>query len=361
MRATETLHQRGQSLWLDNITRSLLDAGTIARYIAQYSVTGLTSNPSIFDQAIESGDYNQAIVEKAAQGRHGEDLFFDLAVEDLQRAADLFAPVHQVTAGVDGWVSLEVSPLLAYDTKATVAAASALHRRAGRDNLFIKIPGTEPGLVAVEECIAAGIPVNVTLLFSAEHYRAAAQAYQRGLEQRVTKGLDPVVGSVASVFISRWDVAVAGKVPAELVDRLGLAVGLDTYRAYRQTLADDRWLALENAGARPQRLLWASTRTKDPAASDTLYVHGLAAPLTVNTMPDATLEDFYDHGQVGDVLPADGGDCDATLAAFAAAGVDTGALAATLQRDGATAFDASWKDLIGRIATQTATLTGTSS
>jgi transaldolase len=357
MKATETLHQRGQSLWLDNITRGMLDAGKIARYIDEYSVTGLTSNPSIFDQAIASGDYDQAIVDKAAHGLAGEDLFFELAVEDLRRAADLFAPVHERTAGVDGWVSLEVSPLLAYDTEATVTAAKALFARAGRDNLFIKIPGTEPGLVAVEECITAGIPVNVTLLFSADQYRAAAQAYQRGLERRVAQGLDPVVGSVASVFMSRWDVAVADKVPAELVDRLGLAVGLDTYRAYRRTLADDRWLALENAGARPQRLLWASTKTKDPAAADTLYVQGLAAPLTVNTMPDATLEAFYDHGSVTEVLAADGGDSDRTLAAFAAAGVDTAALAADLQRDGAAAFVASWNDLIGRISAQTASLT----
>jgi len=335
----------------------LLDSGQIKQFVDQYSVTGLTSNPSIFDKAIESGDYDEAIREKAGKGVAGEDLFFELAVEDLQRAADLFAPVHQRTDGVDGWVSLEVSPLLAHDTKETVEAAKSLHGRADRDNLFIKIPGTKEGLPAIEECIASGVPVNVTLLFSADQYRAAADAYLRGVERRVEEGLDPAVSSVASVFMSRWDVAVADQVPAALKDRLALAVGEDTYRAYRQLMNDDRWQRLENAGARMQRLLWASTKTKDPEASDTLYVHGLAAPFTINTMPDDTLKAFFDHGEVGDPMPADGGDCDAVLAEFAKAGVDTAALAQKLQSDGASSFVEAWHDLMGRIDDQCRSLT----
>jgi transaldolase len=356
MRATERLHEQGQSLWLDNITRSLLDDGTIERYVTDYSVTGLTSNPSIYDKAIGSGDYDDAIREKSAAGLSGEDLFFELAVEDLRRAADLFAPVHQRTDGVDGWVSLEVSPLLAYDTGKTVRAAKALHDKAARPNLFIKIPGTPEGLPAITEAIAAGIPVNVTLLFSADHYRAAAGAYLEGVERRVAAGLDPAVGSVASVFMSRWDVAVAAKVPDDLKDTLALAVGLDVYRAYRELMRSDRVQRLENDGARMQRLLWASTSTKDPAAPDTLYVHGLAAPFTVNTMPDETLKDFYDHGEVGDPLPEDGGDADALLARFAQAGIDTKELAATLQSDGASAFVDSWHELLNRISEKTAAL-----
>ena len=357
MKATETLHERGQSLWLDNITRALLDAGTIQHYIDAYSVTGLTSNPSIFDKAIGSGDYDAAIAAKAAQGLSGEDLFFNLAIEDLRRAADAFLGVHERTDGVDGWVSLEVSPLLAHDTERTVEAAKALHARAGRTNLFIKIPGTPEGLPAITESIAAGVPINVTLLFSAEQYLAAADAYLQGVEQRVAAGLDPAVPSVASVFMSRWDVAVAHAVPAELTDRLGLAVGQATYRAYRELLNSDRALRLENAGVRMQRLLWASTGTKNPEASDTLYVHGLAAPFTINTIPDKTLEAFYDHGEVGDPMPADGGDCDEVLAKFTAAGVDVQALAAKLQSDGATAFVDSWTDLMDRIAAQSRSLT----
>jgi len=356
MRATERLHDLGQSLWLDNITRSLLDNGTIERYIDDYSVTGLTSNPSIFDKAIGSGDYDDAIREKSAAGLAGEALFFDLAVEDLQRAADLFAPVHQRTDGVDGWVSLEVSPLLAYDAGKTVEAAKTLHAKAGRPNLFIKIPGTPQGLPAITQAIAAGVPVNVTLLFSADQYRAAAGAYLDGVERRIAAGEDPAIGSVASVFISRWDVAVASSVPADLADKLGLAVGLDVYRAYRELMRSDRVQRLENEGARMQRLLWASTKTKDPAASDTLYVHGLGAPFTVNTMPDETLEDFYDHGEVGDPMPEDGGDADALLARFATAGIDTKELAEKLQRDGASAFDDSWHELLNRISEKTAAL-----
>jgi transaldolase len=356
VKATETLHDRGQSLWLDNITRSMLDNGTIKRYIDSYSVTGLTSNPSIFDRAIGSGDYDEAIRAKAGDGLSNEELFFELAIEDLRRAADLFKSIHARTDKIDGWVSLEVSPLLAYDTAKTVEAAKSLHARAERSNLFIKIPGTPEGLPAITEAIAAGIPVNVTLLFSADHYRAAAEAYLQGVERRAAAGLDPAVGSVASVFMSRWDTAVAKEVPPELVDQLGLAVGLDVYRAYRELMSSDRFQRLENEGARMQRLLWASTKTKDPNASDTLYVHGLAAPYTVNTMPDDTLEAFYDHGEVGEPLPADGGNADNMLDRFTDAGVDIGQLAAKLQSDAAKSFVSAWNELMERIDAQTSAL-----
>jgi transaldolase len=356
VRPTEALHQLGQSLWLDNITREMLSTGQLQRYIDDYSVSGLTSNPSIFDHAIASGAYDDAIRTKASQRRSGEDLFFDLAIEDLRLAADLFLPMHERTDGVDGWVSLEVSPLLAHDTHGTIDAAKSLHAKAARRNLFIKIPGTAEGLPAITECIASGVPVNVTLLFSADQYRAAADAYMEGIARRIAQDLDPAVASVASVFMSRWDVAVADRVPEDLRDRLGLAVGQDTYRAYRQVADSDRMERLENSGGRIQRLLWASTRTKDPAASDTFYVHGLAAPFTINTMPGDTLEGFYDHGEVGEALPSDGGDCDAVLARFADAGVDVGALAAELQTNGARAFVESWNDLMKRIAAQTASL-----
>jgi transaldolase len=357
VKATEILHERGQSIWLDNITRAMLNSGKIQRYIDSYSVTGLTSNPSIFDKAIGSGDYDESIAAKAAAGLSGEDLFFELAIEDLRRAADEFLGIHERTDGVDGWVSLEVSPLLARDTAKTVEAAKMLHAKAGRTNLFIKIPGTPAGLPAITECIAAGVPINVTLLFSAEQYLAAADAYLRGVEQRIAAGLDPAVPSVASVFMSRWDVAVTGKVPAELSDRLGLAVGQATYRAYRQLLNSDRALRLENAGARMQRLLWASTGTKNPDAPDTLYVHGLAAPFTINTMPDKTLEAFADHGEVGEAMAADGGDCDEVLAKFADAGIDAQALATKLQDDGADAFVDAWTDLLDVISSHSESLT----
>ncbi len=350
---TQTLHERGQSIWLDNITRTMLDDGTLKRYIDDYSVTGLTSNPSIFDHAIATGAYDDAIRESAEHDHDPEALFFLLAIEDLQRAADMFLEIHDRTDGVDGWVSLEVSPELAHDTQATVAAAVDLHRHAARANLFIKIPGTPEGLPAVEECIAAGVPVNVTLLFDASHYLAAADAFMRGIERRIEMELNPAVGSVASVFMSRWDKAVAGKVPEELGGQLALAVGKDTYRAYRQLQDSDRWQRLAGEGARLQRLLWASTSTKDPTAPDDLYVHGLAAPFTVNTMPDVTLEAFADHGEVGDPLPADGGDSGEVLARFAAAGVDVKALAAQLQFEGAASFVDAGKDLISRIQTQT--------
>lgn len=349
---TRKLHDMGQSLWLDNITRGMLDDGTIARYVDEYSVTGLTSNPSIFDKAIEGGGYDEAISEKSASGLSGEDLFFELAIEDLRRAADIFAPIHGATDALDGFVSLEVSPELAYDTASTVAAARDLHARAQRDNLFIKIPGTPEGLPAITETIAAGVPVNVTLLFDAAQYAAAAEAYMAGVEKRLAAGEDPAVTSVASVFMSRWDAAVADSVPEELRDRLALAVGGRTYRTYREILASPRWTALAEAGARPQRLLWASTSTKDPAAPDTLYVSGLAAPDTVNTMPDKTLEAFHDHGVLDGAMAVDGGDSEEELARFTDAGIDLSALAAKLQSDGAEAFVASWKALMGRIDQQ---------
>ncbi|MDQ6887938.1 MAG: transaldolase [Gemmatimonadota bacterium] len=357
MKATQRLHDAGQSLWLDNITRGMLNDGTLAGYIRDLSVTGLTSNPTIFDHAISNGDfYDDAIRRKSAEGKEGEPLFFELAIEDLKRAADLLRPVHDRTRGVDGWVSLEVSPLLANDTAGTVAAAATLHRRADRPNLFIKIPGTAEGLAAIEESIANGVPVNVTLLFSATQYVAAAGAYMRGIERRVAAGLDLKVGSVASLFVSRWDVAVQDTVPTSLRNRLGIAVAQRTYREYRRVLASPRWSALEAAGARPQRLLFASTSTKDPHAGDTLYVEALAAPDTVNTIPDNTLTAFADHGQVNGLLSPDGGDADWVLSECRRVGIDDAALAAQLQLEGAQSFDESWNDLLDRLAAKRAAL-----
>lgn len=357
MKATELLHDAGQSLWLDNITRSLITSGGLKRYIDELSITGLTSNPTIFDQAIKnSGDYDAAIREKNGAGKAGEELFFDLALEDLTRAADLFRPTHDNTNRVDGWVSLEVSPKLAYDTASTIKAVKDLHARAARPNLFIKIPGTKEGLAAIEESIFAGVPVNVTLLFSREQYVRAADAYMRGIERRLAAGLNPHVGSVASVFVSRWDVAVAGKVPPHLHDRLGIAIAKRIYKSYRELLASNRWLRLLNFGARSQRLLWASTGTKDPKAPDVLYVESLAAPHSVNTMPDKTLLALADHGEIGAMLPHDGGDAEQQLAEFTKAGVDLDALAEQLQRDGAAAFVKSWEDLLACIAEKSATL-----
>jgi transaldolase len=357
MKATETLHERGQSLWLDNITRDLLDSGTLARYIDQLSVTGLTSNPTIFDHAIKnSSAYDAAIRQKLREGKSGEDLFFELALEDLTRAADLFRPIWDRTRGVDGWVSLEVSPLLAHDTASTLSAAKALHARAGRPNLLIKIPGTKEGLPAIEEAIFAGIPINVTLLFSSAHYLAAAEAFMRGIERRVAAGLQPEVESVASVFISRWDAAVKDRVPGALRNQLGIAIAKRTYKAYRALLGSPRWQRVFNAGARPQRLLWASTGTKDPGASDVLYIKSLAAPFTVNTMPEGTLKALADHGALGEMLPADGGDCEEVLARFASAGVDVDALASQLQDEGAKSFVSSWQELMGVIAGKSAAL-----
>jgi transaldolase len=350
---TLTLREAGQSLWLDNITRKLLTSSTLKGYIDQLGITGLTSNPTIFDHAItKSTDYDTAIGLGIGAGRTGETLFFDLALEDLTRAADLFRPVHEVTDGVDGWVSLEVSPLLAYDTASTIAQAKELHTRAGRPNLFIKIPGTREGLPAIEEAVFAGVPVNVTLLFSRGHYVAAADAYLRGIERRIAAGLNPNVRSVASVFISRWDKAVAGKLPPELHAQLGIAMARRTYRAYRNVLDSDRFQRLANRGARPQRLLWASTGTKDPHDSDVLYITSLAAPHTINTMPEATLLAFANHGEIGPMLTADGGNADEVLARFARAGVDVSALAADLQADGAKSFVASWNELMAGITSK---------
>jgi transaldolase len=357
MNRTRTLHDLGQSLWLDNITRDLLQTGTLQRYINEFSVTGLTSNPTIFDHAIKnSSAYDAAIEAKVRNGTAGEELFFELAIEDLTRAADLFRPIWDRTDGVDGWVSLEVSPLIARDTPRTIAEAKALHARAMRRNLFIKIPGTPEALPAIEESIFAGVPINVTLLFSPEQYLAAADAYFRGIERRIAAGLDPNVPSVASVFISRWDAAVAARVPEPLRNQLGIAIAKRTYRTYRTLVSSPRWQRVFNAGARPQRLLWASTGTKDRHASDILYVSALAAPFTINTIPEGTLKAFADHGVVGRPLPLDGGDCDEVLARFAAAGIDIDALAGQLQSDGATAFVKSWHELLDVIGYKSAIL-----
>ena len=357
MKPTQLLHDLGQSLWLDNITRDLLNSGTLKKYIDAWSVTGLTSNPTIFDHAIKNSPaYDPAIREILAKGKTGEGLFFDLALDDLTRAADLFRPVYDRTNGVDGWVSLEVSPLLAHDMAGTIAAAKELSGRAKRPNLFIKIPGTKEGAPAIEEAIFAGVPVNVTLLFSREHYVAAAEAYLRGIERRIAAGLDPQVGSVASVFVSRWDVAVVGKVPEALENRLGIAISGRIYKAYLDLLGSPRSQRVYNAGATPQRLLWASTGTKDPKASDTLYVKALAAPFTVNTMPEATLKALADHGDIGPIMAADGGNCETVLERFARAGVNVDDLAARLQDEGAKSFVKSWNELMTVIATKSAAL-----
>jgi transaldolase len=357
MKPTEQLHDLGQSIWLDNMSRELLASGTLASYIRVFSVTGLTSNPTIFDQAIRNGErYDDAIRIKADAGRTGEELFFDLALEDLTQAADLFRPAYDATDGVDGWVSLEVSPLLAGDTGKTIAAAKLLHARAKRPNLFIKIPGTPEGVPAIEEAIFTGVPVNVTLLFSSEQYVAAAKAYMRGIARRIAAGLDPKIASVASIFVSRWDVAVKDQVQAELKNKLGIAIGMRSYRAYRELLASEDWQKLAAKGAMTQRLLWASTGTKDPAAPDTLYVEALAAPDTINTMPDKTLLAFADHGKLKDAMPADGGDAETVLAEFAKAGVDIDKLAADLQTEGTEAFTKSWSELLGQIKDKSAAL-----
>ncbi len=357
MKATQQLHNLGQSLWLDNITRDLLNNGTLERYIAELAITGLTSNPTIFDHAIKnSSSYDRAIRDYASKGKSGEELFFELALEDLTRAADLFRPVHDRTNGLDGWVSLEVSPLLAHNAASTLAEAKQLFARANSPNLLIKIPGTKEGLPAIEETIFAGIPINVTLLFSPEQYRAAAEAYIRGIERRIDAGLNPKVGSVASVFVSRWDTAVAGKIPPELANRLGIAIARRTYQDYVKLLGSSRWQRAFNEGAIPQRLLFASTGTKDPKASDTLYVENLAVPLTVNTMPEATLQALADHGKV-DALPAkDMNDSARTLDDFVKAEVNLSALGAQLQEEGATSFVKSWNDLLNVISSKTAAL-----
>jgi transaldolase len=357
MKATQLLYNLGQSIWLDNITRDLLTTGTLEKYITDLSVTGLTSNPTIFENAFKkSKAYDSAIREKLQQGKSGEELFFELALEDLTRAADLFRPIYDQTNTVDGWVSLEVSPLLAYDTSSTLAAAKSLHARAARPNLFIKIPGTKEGLPAIEEAIFAGIPINVTLLFSHEHYLAAADAFLRGIERRIAAGLNPNVGSVASVFVSRWDGAVAGKVPVALKNQLGIAVAKRTYKAARALLSSPRWQRVYNLGARPQRLLWASTGTKDPQASDVLYIKALAAAFTVNTMPEATLKALAKHRQLDSVMAADGGDCQLVLEQFAKAGVNVDALATRLQEEGAKSFVNSWNELMDVLASKSEAL-----
>jgi transaldolase len=357
MKATRILHDLGQSLWLDNITRNLLKTGVLRRYIDEFSVTGLTSNPTIFDHAIKnSGDYDDAIRSKLAEGKSGEKLFFELALEDLTQAADLFRPIFERTCGVDGWVSLEVSPLLAHDTKSTIAAAKDLDAQARCPNLFIKIPGTTEGLPAIEEAIFAGVPINVTLLFSDDQYLAAANAFMRGIERRIEAGLKPDVPSVASIFISRWDVAVTGKVPQALNGRLGIAIAKRTYKAYLGLLSSPRWMRAYNAGARPQRLLWASTGTKDPKASDVLYIKNLAAPFTVNTMPEGTLNALADHGEVGATIAADGNNAEEELARFAEAKIDIRALSRQLQDEGAKSFVKSWNDLMGVISSKSAAL-----
>ncbi len=357
MKATQLLHNLGQSIWLDNITRDLLTSGTLKRYIEELSVTGLTSNPTIFDHAIKaSSAYDAAIRVGLAQGKSAEAIFFDLALEDLTQAADLFRPIYDRTNGVDGWVSLEVSPLLAYDTASTLAAAKELHARAARPNLLIKIPGTQEGLPAIEEAIFSGVPINVTLLFCREHYLAAAEAFLRGIERRIDAGLNPDVGSVASLFISRWDATVAGTVPDGLRAKLGIAIANRAYKAARNLLSSPRWQRVYNVGARPQRLLWASTGTKDPKASDLLYIKALAAPFTVNTMPEGTLNALVDHGELGGIMPADGGDCETVLEQFAKADIDVDALATRLQEEGAKGFTASWNELMEVITSKCATM-----
>jgi transaldolase len=355
VKLTQELHDLGQSLWLDNITRTLLTDGTLRRYITDFSVTGLTSNPTIFDKAIkEESFYDTAIRQRRAEGKSAEALFIELALADLVDAADLFRSVHDSSGGVDGWVSLEISPLLADDTAGSINAAVELYRRAQRPNLFIKIPGTRAGIAAIEESIFRGVPINVTLLFSREQYIAAAEAYMRGISRRIAAGLAPDVGSVASLFVSRWDVAVQDRVPRQLRNRLGIAIAKRTYKAYRGLLASPGWKKLETVGARPQRLLWASTGTKDPDAPDTLYVEALAAPTTINTMPDGTLHAFADHGELNGVLPVDGGDAEETLAKFARIGIDDAVLATQLQREGAESFTKSWRNLMGRIGSKNA-------
>ncbi len=358
MNATQQLHDLGQSIWLDNVSPALLTSAALSRYIRELAVTGLTSNPATFDHAIQSGgSYDDAIGRMVREGKSGEPLFFELALEDTRQTADLFRPIHDATDGVDGWVSLDVSPLLADHTTATVLAAAQLHARAQRANLFIKIPGNAAGIAAIEETIFAGVPVNVTLLFSREHYIAAAEAYMRGIERRIAAGLDPVVASVASIFVSRWDVAVTDEISDQVRNGLGIAIAMRTYKAYRDLLASKRWQQLAAAGARPQRLLWASTGSKDPATSDTLYVEALAAPDTINTMPEKTLLAFADHGQVKGNMPIDGGYAEAVLAEFTREGVNDEVLAADLQRRGTTALAESWRQLMSSIAARSELLT----
>jgi transaldolase len=359
MNTTQQLHDLGQSIWLDNITRPLLDSGGLRRYIDEFSVTGLTSNPTIFDHAIGNTDaYDDSIREKAEAGRRGEGLFVELALDDLRRAADLFRPAYDASDGIDGWVSMELSPLLANDTAQSIDAAARMYRQADRRNLFVKIPGTPEGVPAIEESIFAGVPINVTLLFSREQYVASAEAYLRGIERRLAAGLNPRVPSVASLFVSRWDKAVSDTVPSDLRNRLGISIAARTYKAYRELLASPRWRSLATAGARPQRLLWASTGTKDPKASETLYVEALAAPDTISTIPEKTLHAFAEHGELKGAMAEDGGDAEAVIARFARAGIDIDALATQLQLDGTKTFVKSWQELLQRIDDKRAVLAG---
>ena len=359
MTNTQQLHDLGQSIWLDNISRPLLDSGGLRGYIDHFSVTGLTSNPTIFDHAIgDTGAYDDSIRDKARAGQRGEELFMELALEDLRRAADLFRPAYDATDGIDGWVSMELSPLLVNDTARSIDAAARIYQQADRRNLFVKIPGTPEGVPAIEASIFAGVPINVTLLFSREQYIASAEAYLRGIERRLAAGLNPRVASVASLFVSRWDKAVSDRVPGDLRNRLGIAVAARTYQAYRELLASPRWRRLAAAGARPQRLLWASTGTKDPGASETLYVEALAAPDTINTIPEKTLHAFAEHGELKGAMAEDGGDAEAVLARFTRAGIDVDALATQLQRDGAKTFVKSWQELLQRIGDKSAVLAG---
>jgi transaldolase len=356
---TKKLHTLGQSLWLDNITRQMLDDGTLARYIAELSISGLTSNPTIFEHAICKGHaYDEQIAVLAREGRSGDELFLSLALHDLRRAADLFRPIHDSTSGVDGWVSLELSPLFVDDAATSIQAAARLFAAAARPNLYIKIPGTKAGVEAIEESIFAGVPINVTLLFSREHYVASAEAYLRGIERRIGAGLDPKVESVASLFVSRWDVAVKDRIAPERRNRLGIAIARRTYKAYRELLASARWQKLAAAGAHPQRLLWASTGTKDPGAADTLYVEALAAADTINTIPDKTLLAYADHGKLAAPMPLDGGDAETVIAAFRREGIDVDALAERLQKEGAEAFAKSWQRLLAGLDAKTPQPTG---
>jgi transaldolase len=320
-------------------------------------VTGLTSNPTIFDEAIaKTKVYDKAIRQKAESGLAGEELFMEVALEDLRRAADLFKPEFDRTKGLDGWVSMEVSPLLASDTAGTIKAALQIHKQANRPNLYVKIPGTPEGVPAIETAIFSGVPVNVTLLFSREQYLAVAEAYMRGIERRIAAGLDPHISSVASVFVSRWDRSVADKAPKELVNRLGIAIMQRTYRAHCELIASKRWRDLEAKGAHKQRMLWASTGTKDPSAPADLYVSALAAPDTVDTMPEKTLLAFAEKGHIDGVMAKDGADCESVLAKFAAAGIDVDALAVQLQKEGAASFVKSWAELMKRISEKSAAL-----
>jgi transaldolase len=357
LKATQKLHELGQSLWLDHIIRENLNSSKFRHYIEELSVTGVTFNPTIFNCAIKNSSvYDVAIRKKLKEDKLGEELFYELALEDLSHAADILRPIFEKTGGVDGWVSLEVSPLLIHETATILAAAEELYNRVRRPNFFIKIPGTKEGLPAVEEAIFAGIPVKVTLLFSREHYLAAAGAFLRGIERRIAAGLKPNIGSVASIFVSRWDAAVKGKVPDALCNQLGIAIAQRTYTAYRDLLSSPRWQRANNAGARPQRLLWVGTESKDPESSKDFYIKALAAPFTINSMSESILNTLVDHGEIGTLMPADGGDCEAELIRFAQAGIDVDALADELQNEEVASSIKSWFELMSAIASKSAAL-----